>query len=697
VKRHLGTLLLVLASLVLGWLVFRDREGVSDVERGLRKGSVFPAWRKDRVSRIVLHTDSGEVLLDRDTSANMWSLHGSTERADSAKADVLLAELESARVLRPVDDAAKTSLDAPRVRGEVTMGDLSYRFVLGGDAKKPEGAAYFRVEGEPAVVVEKRLVGVLVVRPEEYREKSLVTLAEGDLSEVRIVPTGKPELRLVRDGKTRFLVGAAGKKTYASRTSAEIFASALAELRAEKFLSATEGAAALVSPTLELSLRGASGKENTFVFGGACPGSPLDVVVVRKDSTPLYACVPAGIVGTFARGESEYVDASAFFARVDEVEEVVVHREGGSVLDVARKGSGFVLRAPEARELDSDASDSVRAWIVAMLSARGEAGTVHEGEGKKLASVDLHYGEIVESAEVRALPDGRVYAARKDGLTLIFPAASAPLFSPPASVTRSSRLVPGANARMLEGYELRCGGLVQKIVKRDGYRFEEPAPFPLDGALAASAASMLLGARAEAWVADESSPAFPISSTCGAKVRFADDAGPREVAFELGESEQGPVYGRLVGDRAVFLAPRELAELVRRPLASREGFVIDAASALEMTVFRGLGSRKVGLDTDAGRGSLRDVLFALRPSFVLAKRPYGRADEGEDPLTVDVIVAGDAGVRTVRLRFGKEGSFPEGKLVYAGKDGVPFVFAVRSELVEPLRRMLDAGGGPRVP
>lgn len=696
-KRHLGTLLLVLAAVVLGWLVFRDREGVSDVERGLRKGNVFPAWRKDRVSRITLRTDSGEVLLDRDVAANTWSLHESSERADSAKADVLLAELENARVVRPVDDGASTALDAPRVRGEVVMGDLTYRFALGADAKKPEGAAYFRVEGEPAVVVEKRLVGVLVVRPEEYREKSLVTLAEGDITEVRIVPAGKSELRLTRDGKTRFLVGSGEKKTYASRVSAEIFASALAELRAEKFLSAAEGAAALASPTLELSLRGGSGKENTFAFGAPCPGAPLDVVVVRKDATPVYACVPGGLVGTFSRAENEYVDRGSFFARVDEVEEVVVHHEGGRVLDVARKGSGFVLRATEARELDSDASDSVRSWIGAMLAARGEAGTVHEGEGKKLSSIDLHYGEIVETSEVRALADGRVYAARKDGVTLIFPSSSAPLFSPPTSVTRSSRLVPGANARVLDGYELRCAGLVQKIVKRDGYRFEEPAPFPLDAALAASTASQLLGARAEAWVSDEASPEFPVSSACSAKVRFSDDAGPREVAIELGESAQGPVYGRLAGDRAVFLASAELAALVRRPLASREGFVIDAASALEMTVFRGLGARKVGLDTDAGHGSLRDVLFALRPTFVVAKRPFAREDEGDDPLTLDVTVGGDAGVRTVRLRFGKEGSFPEGKLVYAGKDGVPFVFAVRSELVEPLRRMLDAGGGPRVP
>ncbi len=675
-KRYVVPIVLVVLAVVFGVLVFRDPSTESDGERALRKDNVFPAWRRDRIVYVSLATNEGNLRLDRDPQKNTWTLHGSPEEPDQARADVLLGELEHGMVLRKVEPSDALGLKMARVRGEIGMGELTYRFSLGRDAQKPEGAAYLEVEGAGAYVVEKRLATALLVPLTDYRDKRLLP-GKDPPSTITLSPPGLPSFSLVREGRVRQRIGKDGP--FASRAATQELAASLAELRAVRFLSADEGGRAVAGSPVVITVVTDAGT-HTFATGGECPGAPDDVVVARTSAPPVYACVAKGVVATATRGRDVYVDKMAFYARVDEVEEISLVRPGEAKLDLARKGSGFRLRAPEGRDLDGDASDGVRAWLGALLALEGEPleGAI---EGVEVARVNLVYGTIKEDVRFVRTADKRLVASRADGRGVVLSAVAARIVSPPAALLRGPRLVP---SRIARGMRLVCAGLTQEIVRKDGLRFVGAEPFPLDASLAAQALSTLLDARAEAWVSDTRADFFPSNPPCRATVLFADDAGASELTLELSAPTEGSVYGAIVGRDEVFLASPSLVATMVRPLASREGFVVDVERAYEVTVFDGLGVTKIGLDDDAGAGA-KDALASLRPSFVVRRG-------GLSPQEVDVsapkVVVGlrvDGGpAKEASFRFGKEVSAPEGKVVYAVRDGLPFVFAVSTEPVKQL-------------
>ena len=684
-KRNLVPFVLLGLAFFFAYMVWRDPATTSDGERALRKDNVFASWRRDAVTRVALDGETGELRLDRDAAKNEWSMHGSTDEVDAARADVLFGELEHAVVLRKVDADEGTGLRVPRVRGEIAMGDITYKFVLGGDAKKPEGAAYLQIEGDGAVVVEKRLAEALLAKAVEYRDKRLLPAKGDGPTELSIVPSDGPPFSIVKDGRTRHRLGKDG--AFASRLESEALLSALAELRAVKFLGIEAGRLATQGSAVSLTVRLASG-DRTFAFGGACPGAPLDVAVERRMPTPVFACVPQGIVGTLRRPVSTYEDRLVFFVRPDELEEVKLVRAGQDTLDLARKGSGFRLRAPESRDLDSEASDGVRAWVTSLVSLAGEPTIPPTSETVEISRVVVVYGKVTEDVRFVRAAEGRVLGLRSDGRAIVLSREAEQIVSPPRAFSRKTSLFPAS--RTLRELWLDCEGLSQHVVRKDGLRFAQPEPFPLDAALAAQAVSTLVSARAEAWVSDTRAGFVPASPKCTARLLFEpeSDAGRNDFTLELSSPDGPKVQGAVVGESEVFLAPRELVEAMRRPLASRSAFMIDPARAFDMTVFFELGARKVSMDEDAGAGSSRDVLEALRPLFVVKKGAMTAAEEGNAPVRIEVGLLGDGGPTYAKYRFGKEFSAPEGKLVYAVRDGVPFIFAVRAELAEPFRALV---------
>ena len=689
---HVVPVALVAASVAVGALLVRDR-GATDPEREARAGRVFPSWRRDQVTRVALSTSAGELGLDRDPQSNTWKLHGTGVGADGAAADRLLGELESAVALRRVDDAVAAGLASPRARGEIAMGGMVYTFALGAEAKQPAGAAYLRVDGERPVVVEPRLVTALLAPPSSFRDKVLVPASGAELAELSLAPRGAARFTLLRDGKVRFRRGAGG--AYASRAAVDAALSALGGLHAERFLEAAAGEPATRDPTLVVSLRESPGASSELAFGQPCPGAPEEVAVVRRGNAPVYACVPAGVAAVLARSEEVYEERGAFFARPDEVEEIVVKRAAGAPLDVARKGGGFRERAPGSRDLDASESESVSGWLAALLALKG-APSAALAASEPVAVVTLHYAGIQE--EVRftraAGPDGKVVALRGDGRAVELDATAADLAAPPSALTRGLALFPTSGARALKGYELFCEGRAQRVVREGGYRFAPPGPHPIDPALAVAAANALVGARAERWVADARSPRHPISPTCGARLSFEGDAGPGEVTIELGDRATAPVFGALGGEAAVFEVPADLVELVRRPLGSRALFTVDPARVSAVVVRRG-GALVGNLTATDGGPSLVDLVGGLRPLFVARSGALG-ADAGQDPVDVEITLApvpGGKGERA-RLRLGRQVTAPEGEVVLCAREGVPFVFAVRAERVAGLRGAAPATAAP---
>lgn len=683
-RQNLTPVVLVLAALVLGVLVYRDRVAPSDAERALRKDALFPAWRRDRVTALTLRGPGGEVRLDRAPATQTWTIHGSTEAPDAARADVLFAELEAAVALRSVDKDATMGLASPRVTGEITMGDVVYRFALGGAAPKPEGAAYLEVVGVGTFVVEKRLAVALLADVSEYRDKRLVPQPLASPDRAHVVATSGGAFDLVRSGRVRHTLGDSGP--YASRAEVTAFLAALADLSVTKSLAPTEAAANASSGAPFLTLR-ADTSEATFVVGGPCPGAPDDVIVARRAEPPMAGCVPAGVVATLRRPRGTYADGRVFFVRIDELEEVRIERPGSAPFDVARKGSGFRVRSPRERDLEGDASDGLRAFLGRLLDLGGVA--VDGVKGEEISKVRVVYGKVTE--EVRFVRDtsGSVVAARTDGKGLSLPAGAERFVSPPEALDRPLAIFP--RDRALEGLRLACGGLVQDIVRRGGLTLSAPAPFPLDVALASQAMTTAQGARADVWVSDRRDGLVPPASPCTITARFEGDAGPRELTLELSPPEAETVYGSFRGEGAVLVVPRELARLVVRPLVSREGFAVDEDRAETLEVTTGLGARRLSLGGDGGVGSAaRRALGGLRPLFAVRRGPLGDGERDPARTEIAVTVASDAGPpRTVRYRFGKVMAAPEGKVVYAERDGSGYVFAVREGPVAELRAFVE--------
>lgn len=678
-RKYVVPVVLVALVAVFAVLVGRDLANESDGERALRKDSVFPAWRRDRIVSIALETGASKVRLDRDPVKNTWTLHDSADAPDQARADLLLAELEQATFVRKVDPDPSLGLDVARVRVRIGMGDLEYVAALGRAAPKPEGASYLSVEGGGAYVVEKRLADALLVPPAEYRDKRLVP-GNDPPAVVRVALPGAAPFSIVRDGKTRHRLDDGGP--FASRAAATELASALAELRAVRFLSDGEGARAIEAGPPFLSVTTERGTA-TFARGGPCPGAPDDVVVARTSAPPVYACVAKGTVATLSRPREAYLERRAFFARVDEVEEIALERPGRPTVDLARKGSGFRLRAPgEGRDLDSDGSDGIRAWLGSLLALEGEP---TEAKGAPFATVTLVYGgtkEVVSVVDTKS----ELVAIGADRRGLALPALARRIVSPPTAFSRGTRLVPAG--RTASALELRCGGLVQKVERKKGLAFVPPAPFDLDVALAGQAFSTVLAARAEAWVSDTREGFVPQKPPCTATLFFDDDAGPNAIGIELSAPSGDRAFGSLVGSSEVFVAEPALVAALGRPLASRAPFAVDADAAYELTVFDGLGVTRVGLDGDGGAGE-RDLLASLHPLFVVRRGEL--APDELDPASPRIVVGlrtdGGPG-RDVTIRFGKEATAPEGKVVYAVRDGVPFVFAVGTEPVKKLRALV---------
>jgi hypothetical protein len=103
-KKHAMTILLVLAALALGLWLWLDRDRVTEGERKKRENSVFTAWRRDELSRLVIAQEGETITLVRDPKKDTsWRMTTPREeRADVAAVERLMTTLEFAVIARKV-------------------------------------------------------------------------------------------------------------------------------------------------------------------------------------------------------------------------------------------------------------------------------------------------------------------------------------------------------------------------------------------------------------------------------------------------------------------------------------------------------------------------------------------------------------------------------------------------------------------
>jgi hypothetical protein len=669
-KAHAAATPIVLIVLAVGaaaYAYLADRGTVPDAERAERRREVFPSFRLEEVTRLQLDRGGEKLVLERDkgagaSAASAWVMTSPRrDPADSAGVEMLLRELEVATRLRDVEGTTTTGLDAPRVRGLLNVGPLEYRFSLGAEAPRPEGAAYMRLEGESTFVVGRSLKAQLLRGADAYRERTLVPLGASEVARLEVRAAGGGGFALERSGATFRIVGTALR---ASRTAADRIFAALADARAETFLHdgdadlATEGRTDVMlvprdpgRPRVELRL------------GAPCAGRPDDVAVLRTLPTRTLACTSKSLAQALNATSESLVDASVLFAHADEIEEVRLENvaDGGSRLELARKARGWHERAPQDRDLEPDQSDLADGLALALANAQAidarrlpareplavltRATVVRTGGGSS---------EVVELAAPGA--DGATLAHRlDDGAVLRLSRAVARRFEPhPAALRPRAVWTPPFDAAAVVAIEDGCVPGSQRLEMRDRtWTMRSPAGFAADPVSVTDLTGAIARAKADAWVAERDDGTFGFDRPGSCAVSFmldpdrADGAG-RHPSLIFGGEVDGGIYAHTLDDPAIFIAPRILRELVSHPAIDRSRIDVDPAALARVTLVReGVrlvleqsGGRLLRPDrpgdTGTGDDRLESALAGLHAQTAVHTGPPAR-DEGMDRPTLEII------------------------------------------------------------
>jgi hypothetical protein len=714
--------LVVAATGALAYAYLVDRGRISDADREARRRDVFPSFRVEEVSRVELARGGETMVLERerlDAGVSTWAMRSPrAAAADATAVDSLLRELEIAPRVRDVGEDAREKaplgLDAPRVKGAITVGAIAYRFALGADASRPEGAAYMRIEGEGTFVVGRALKAQLLKDADTYRDHVLVPYGASDVARLEVQRPGGPGFVVVRRDAA-FRVGDA-EGLRASRAIIDKVFGALADARVDRFVSDGEADRAVAAPALSVHLTtgGASPAALTLVLGGPCPGDARDVVAVRTAPTRLGGCVAKHVAEALALGAEALVDRAAFFAHADEMEEVrlenLVDAKAPRV-DVARRGTGWHERAPEDRDLVSDEVDAANALTLALASVDGTlARKVGAGQpfvARWRATVVRAGTSSSEVVEVSS-PDGKGTAFRRaeDGAVLQAERAATRVLEPHPVALRSLAAArvpvdPGAVVALDD----TCTAVPERLDLVAGlWKARPPSAFEVDPVAVSDLLSSLARARADAWIAedDDGSFGFAAPGTCTVTLQVgpdADSGAPRRFGITFtppGSTDARDVAARDLGDPAVFLAPRVLRETASHPAVDRGRFRLDLDALARVTLVR--GSEKLVLlrasdatdplvragarPADASDEPLDAALAALYAQSAAHTGPAGEG-EGLDRPTLEIVATPlAAGHPETRLVFGAPVHETSLDGYFARASGVDATFLVPRHLLD---------------
>ncbi len=670
--KHATSLVLVLAACGLGVYAWRDRATVSVDERARRERNVFPAWRREDLSRITLSHDKEEVVLVRALAGDgMWRMTAPRDgEVDAALVDRFLSTLEFATILRK-SSGPVPGFDSPRARGTIEMGAVKYEFALGSAASTPEGAAYFRMNGDSPVVIGKELAVDLMKGADAFRTRTLVPYLS--LALARLEVRGRvTSFAVERKGNERGFV-LPSRSLRVSRERLDKVWRAFAEMRAEAFVSDADADAATKDPVLSITMTPKDGRPNgELLVGGACPGQPNDVVVVQRAPTKTAGCAPKGILEGLSVTEGWLLDTRLFALRDDEIEQARLESSPtGAVLDVARKGTGFRELAPEQRDLSEGESDAASTLIKDLARAEGEvigrdaSNALGHGITGRVTVTHAEAGEEEVIEVGLAADEGGFFVRRRaDGAVIRVSAETARKLLPRANALRPRALFSEPLAgKPVRAIETRCRGLAQRV-SRDGdaFRLEvDGAPLAADSGMILDAIDALSRARADAWVADADDGTFGFDlDPCFFRATFAGSgsdggggaAATRTAGVTFGADTITGTYARLDGDRAVFVAPQGLRAPLTSPFIDRHRLVVDPYSLLGIDVTR-KGVRRT-LDPhakdDAGILLGEDAAGILTETVHMG--PPRRGEGFEDAVEIVLRLASDGGKASIRFSLG---------------------------------------------
>lgn len=725
-KRNLVNVGLVVVA-AASTLVFIVTSGkVTTTEKEARQDSVLVAYREDDLTRIEIeHPGASEprLVLERtppdDAGDTSWQLTAPTrEDAEAFAVNKLMGALEYASVVRRIQpsevDRHAFGLDSPRMLVRLTMGSIHYVLALGKPAASPEGSAYLEVSGEgvpePGVcIVSASLVSELSLGAGQLRGRQVMPYLSSSLSKLRL--EGEGGVRTL--AKVKGIIWRFDGMNGELRLAREPFDRVLlqfARTKADHFITATQARAAQSgAATVRITMTPAEPKQpkGVVVVGGACPGSPEDVVALRIEPSELAACVPGNVMPGLSTTAEELVDRALFALRADEIESLDVKR-GERELALDRTGSGFLMRKPQRAPVELDAGNQ---RIAALLAARGALVTGREltpAGSVTLKSVGASDDAVLTESLTVGKPDkdGNVLVRREsDGALLELDRATARALAPDASLVRRRQLLEFSREDFRR-VEVTVGG-AKEIVSRNDHAelvLEAPRGFAIDPGLAADLVTSLGSLTAERWVADADDGSFGLAHPAlELAVSFeGGDAGSERHRLIIGAPTSGGAFARLDDDPGVFVLPKNTVEQLETLVVDRGVFLLPPETT-RVTLEH--GKARVVLDKrgevfvpegDAGRltpdrvEALVQALSALRAEAALRLGAPAPAEGLDRPELIVTISLGRAngGAPSRRVwRIGAGDSWRDLSVFYGRVDGTSATYVIARSKV---RAVIDA-------
>lgn len=705
-------LAIIALALASGLLLVLTREKPTTSERNERANNLFTVFRRDELAAIDVR-NGNEIFqlglaLSGDAGAPSYTLK-EQGAADPEAAKSFVRALELAAFLKRFQgetvDRQAFGLTAPR--GELRLHFAKRLAILrvGKAALSPKQSSYVEVEADGARAVgliRDAVLSEILPRGDELRPRALLGLGLGELA--RIEARDGERAFDVRRGPGAAWLDASGQRV--RRDAVEHLVFELATVKANPFVDAASARAALERDgALSVTFTPKSGPAQRIRIGSTCPHNPELLLAERAAPSTWSACIPGGVRQLFTNTSENLVDSAAFALHMDEVEALVILREGKK-LELLRNERGFELRMPAQADVALDAGNQ---RLGALLAAKGELlekpELAAQGLALPLGSVALRSSAVEGNERFEEVLDlgrldarGRLFVRRRDdGRVLLIERDDARAFNVDTTLLRSTKVFDFGPSELLT-LSVIWGNERQTLRATQGGSFElaEPAGAPVEGALTLELAQALGTLTALYWLADEDDGSFGLQRPAAeARLTLEPKQGrASSVTLRLGKSLPGGVSASVDTLPGVFVAPRSLLTTLTTLVLSRAAFSQDSTrlDAIEL----GHGEKRLRLARHGNQfratpelpettlGSLLEHLANLRAEAAVHTGPALASEGLERPtLTVHTIPKAGQGKPTT-FRVGALGTFHNGRVFYARAEGIDATFALPEYAVRGL-------------
>ncbi len=336
-RERIVNLSLIVAALMASAIAATTAHSVTTLDREERKGFLLPVTASAAAKRIEIHADGIDLAFERLPTG--WKASDGRD-VDPSKVDRWLHALDAAKVARPLSE---NLTPAPPVH--VTVVSPAGALALDIGAREAQGGRAVTIDRKDSFFLTEEWASAIALDRDAFRETRVFGFPLADIAEISIAaPAGAISLRRVDNAS--FVTQ---DRVLASSSFVREVESTFSDLTFIGFQPPPNDA----HDILTFAIKTRAKQEAMLRVGGACPTgraaqrvAPLPVVDGCIDDAWVKEALD--LVTRTNIQEPHLLQSSP-----DEIGELTFDLDH-THFDIARKGSGFHLRAPEARDLSKE-------------------------------------------------------------------------------------------------------------------------------------------------------------------------------------------------------------------------------------------------------------------------------------------------------------------------------------------------------